>query len=81
MAAENNISDVLQPMAQRMYGGGSVKMLGWNIPPEDQDLVHPHWRQYEAIPTSTHLFLAFLYFCLFVTSVVGNGMVLYVFSV
>lgn len=69
-------------MAQRMYvsGSGSGKMLGWNIPPEDQDLIHPHWRQYEAIPSSTHMLLAFIYFILFVVSVSGNGLVLFVFG-
>jgi hypothetical protein len=61
-------------------GGGGGQMLGWNIPPEDQELIHPHWRQYEAIPHSTHMILAAIYFCLFVCSVTGNGMVLLVFG-
>jgi hypothetical protein len=59
---------------------GSTKMLGWNIPPIDEGLVHPHWRQYEAVPTETHLALAFIYFLLLIISVSGNGLVLLVFG-
>lgn len=55
-------------------------MLGWNLPIDELDLVHPHWRQFEAPPYFMHLLLALFYFILMVVSMIGNGMVLWIFT-
>jgi hypothetical protein len=55
-------------------------MLGWNLPPEHQELLHPHWRTFDAPPYFAHLLLALVYFILMVVSLLGNGLVIWVFS-
>ena len=79
-----------------------VKLLGWNLPPEHQHLVHPHFKGYPA-PVGTffnlmisdygvmielimfqpyyqHLLFALVYFILLCSSVLGNGIVIWIFS-
>jgi hypothetical protein len=56
------------------------KLLGWNLPVEDIDLLHPHWQQFEAPPFYYHLLLAIIYFFLMITSTLGNGIVIWIFS-
>ncbi|XP_038216352.1 opsin-3-like [Zerene cesonia] len=55
-------------------------MLGWNIPPEHQDLVHEHWRQFPAVDKSSHYLLALIYAILMIFSVTGNGLVIWIFG-
>uniref|UniRef100_A0A336LIH5 CSON004890 protein n=1 Tax=Culicoides sonorensis TaxID=179676 RepID=A0A336LIH5_CULSO len=73
------------PMAAAFYGtqeatNPQMKLLGWNLPPEEQHLVHPHWKGYQAPPFYMHLLLALIYFILMVTSTIGNGLVIWIFS-
>ncbi|XP_076235497.1 rhodopsin 5 [Calliopsis andreniformis] len=56
------------------------KYLGWNVPPEHSDLVHPHWRVYSAPPKFWHFGLALIYTILCAMSFVGNGCVVWIFS-
>lgn len=56
------------------------KPLGWNLPPEDKDLLIPHWQQFEAVPLYYHLLLALIYFILMLVSSLGNGIVVWIFS-
>nr|APY20524.1 short wavelength sensitive opsin [Chrysis viridula] len=56
------------------------RFLGWNIPPEDSEIVHPHWRAYLSPAKYWHISLALIYFMLMVMSYVGNGCVVYIFS-
>ncbi|CRK95672.1 CLUMA_CG009130, isoform A [Clunio marinus] len=56
------------------------KLLGWNLPQEDMSLLHSHWQAYEAPPFYYHLLLAVIYFFLMITSTVGNGIVVWIFS-
>uniref|UniRef100_A0A336LM83 CSON004889 protein n=1 Tax=Culicoides sonorensis TaxID=179676 RepID=A0A336LM83_CULSO len=78
--ASSNIIAMALYQGQNFQSDGSVKLLGWNLPAEEQDLVHPHWRQFEAPPYFAHLLLALLYFILMICSTVGNGLVLWIFS-
>lgn len=66
--------------AMALHGGDRAKLLGWNLPVEDIDLLHPHWQAYEAIPFYYHLVLAVLYFFLMIISFLGNGIVVWIFS-
>jgi hypothetical protein len=56
------------------------KLLGWNLPPEDLGLLHPHWQIFEALPFYYHLLMALVYFFLMVISTLGNGIVVWIFS-
>jgi len=54
--------------------------LGWNFPPEHADLVHPHWRVFLAPGRLWHVALAFIYLLLLMLSLLGNGIVIWIFS-
>lgn len=56
------------------------RFLGWNVPPEHSDLVHPHWRGFIAPGKYWHMGLALIYFMMFIMSIVGNGCVIWIFS-
>ncbi|XP_076626180.1 rhodopsin 5 [Colletes latitarsis] len=56
------------------------RFLGWNVPPDHSDLVHPHWRGYLAPGKYWHIGLALIYTMLTVMSFVGNGCVIWIFS-
>ncbi|XP_046736196.1 opsin, blue-sensitive [Diprion similis] len=56
------------------------RLLGWNVPPEHSDLVHPHWRGFLAPGKYWHISLALVYFMLMIMSVVGNGCVVWIFT-
>lgn len=56
------------------------RFLGWNVPPEHSDLVHPHWRGFIAPGKFWHMGLALIYFMMFIMSIVGNGCVIWIFS-
>ncbi|XP_043785764.1 opsin, blue-sensitive [Apis laboriosa] len=56
------------------------RFLGWNVPPEYSDLVHPHWRAFPAPGKHFHIGLALIYSMLLVMSLVGNCCVIWIFS-
>ncbi|XP_054009056.1 opsin, blue-sensitive [Hylaeus anthracinus] len=56
------------------------KYLGWNVPPEHADLIHPHWRGFPAPGKYWHLGMALIYTLLLMMSFVGNGCVIWIFS-
>ncbi|XP_076757600.1 rhodopsin 5 [Xylocopa sonorina] len=56
------------------------RFLGWNVPPEHSELVHPHWRGFIAPAKYWHIGLALIYLMLLVMSVVGNFCVVWIFS-
>nr|BAN42619.1 opsin-Blue [Svercacheta siamensis] len=62
------------------YESYVVQLLGWNIPAEHIELVHPHWRGYETPSKFWHFGFAFMYFCIMVMSCLGNGIVLWIFG-
>lgn len=73
----NDSTAILFPMARTSE---IPKMLGWNLPPEEQALVHEHWRVFPAPPYHMHLLLAMIYFVLMIVSCIGNGIVVWIFS-
>jgi len=62
----------VQPLQERF--------LGWNFPAEHADLVHPHWRAFLAPGRLWHVALALVYLLLLMLSLVGNGIVIWIFS-
>nr|QBP79227.1 blue wavelength sensitive opsin (B) isoform B [Biston betularia] len=78
-----NFTDGIGPMAYplKMVSKEVLDhMLGWNIPEEHQDLVHEHWRNFPAVSKYWHYCLALIYTMLMVTSLTGNGIVIWIFS-
>lgn len=73
----NETDAALFPMARTSE---MPKLLGWNLPAEHQHLVHEHWRDYPAPPYYMHLMLGIIYFVLMNTSLIGNGIVLWIFT-
>ncbi|CAH2039860.1 unnamed protein product, partial [Iphiclides podalirius] len=78
-----NYSDDIGPMAYPMKLVSSEiveHMMGWNIPEEHRGMVHEHWRNFPAVNKYYHLVLALIYTMLMITSLIGNGIVIWIFS-
>ncbi|XP_029717700.2 opsin-3 [Aedes albopictus] len=73
----NETDAAIFPMART---GDMPKMLGWNLPADQQHLVHEHWKDFPAPPYYMHLLLAMIYFVLMNVSLIGNGIVVWIFS-
>ncbi|XP_045495792.1 opsin-3-like [Colias croceus] len=79
----NNFSAEARPVAypfKMVSDEVQQNMLGWNVPSEYQDLVHDHWRNFAAIDKFWHYCLALIYMILWISSVCGNGIVVWIFS-
>lgn len=61
-------------------GAGSVRMLAWNVPAEELIHIPQHWLKYPAPEPMEHYFLGFIYIFLMIMSLVGNGLVIWIFS-
>uniref|UniRef100_A0A1A9W4B3 G-protein coupled receptors family 1 profile domain-containing protein n=1 Tax=Glossina brevipalpis TaxID=37001 RepID=A0A1A9W4B3_9MUSC len=72
-----NVSTVLRPVARL---GPENRLLGWNVPPEEIHHIPEHWLQYEEPPASLHYLLAMLYIFFTIMSLLGNGLVIWVFT-
>nr|APY20598.1 ultraviolet sensitive opsin [Cylas puncticollis] len=64
----------------RVSDSGIPHNLGWNLDPDDLVHVPEHWLMYPEPDKSLHLLLGMVYVFFFVASVVGNGVVLWIFS-
>lgn len=61
-------------------GPQTVNMLGWNVPPEELPYIPEHWLKYPEPEASMHYLLGLLYIFFTMFALVGNGLVLWVFS-
>jgi len=61
------------------FGGGNLTVVD-SVPPEMLYLVDPHWYQFAPLNPLWHGLLGFMIGVLGVISVIGNGMVMYIFS-
>nr|QPZ55120.1 BRh2 [Eumaeus atala] len=80
---EGNFTDNLGPLAypfQMVAKESDEHVLGWNYPEEYHFMVQEHWRSYPAISKYWHYGLAFIYTMLFLASITGNGIVIWIFS-
>nr|QWV42695.1 ultraviolet sensitive opsin [Protaetia brevitarsis] len=75
----STISDI-HPLPRIMDNSGGTRLLGWNIPPEELVHIPEHWLVYPEPEASIHYLLAILYTAFFIMSLVGNGLVLWIFS-
>nr|QWV42616.1 ultraviolet sensitive opsin [Sibinia setosa] len=70
-----------QPSFQaRLLDSGIIHNLGWNLPPEELAHVPEHWLMYPEPDKSLHLLLGMVYVFFFMASMIGNGIVLWVFT-
>ncbi|XP_050524580.1 opsin, ultraviolet-sensitive [Daktulosphaira vitifoliae] len=58
---------------------GEIRSLGWMLPPEELVNVPEHWLSYEDINPYYHIGLVFIWIFLMVFSLIGNGLVLWIF--
>ncbi|CAB3251671.1 unnamed protein product [Arctia plantaginis] len=61
-------------------GSGGIVMLGAGLTGEDLAAVPEHWLSFPAPPTSAHTALALLYTFFTAASLLGNGLVIFIFS-
>lgn len=76
MIAENISSDTPLAQAYRM----ERRMLGWNTPDDYMSYVDPYWKSFEAPNPYAHYMLGFLYIILTICSLIGNGVVVWIFT-
>ena len=50
-------------------------MIGWNVPADYMQYVHPHWRTFETPNPFLHYMLGVLYIFFVIFAVAGNGIV------
>nr|APY20493.1 ultraviolet sensitive opsin [Cucujus clavipes] len=66
--------------ARMMDSSGIVHHIGWNLKPADLVHIPEHWLMYPEPDYSIHLLLGMVYIFFFVASIIGNGLVLWIFS-
>ncbi|XP_019755582.2 opsin, ultraviolet-sensitive [Dendroctonus ponderosae] len=59
---------------------GIPHTLGWNLGPEDLSHIPDHWLIYPEPDKSLHMLLGMIYVFFFVASMIGNGLVLWIFT-
>ncbi|XP_055910019.1 opsin Rh3 isoform X3 [Eupeodes corollae] len=56
-----------------------LRLIGWNVPPEELQHIPDHWLKYTEPPESLNYLLGLLYIFFFLMASTGNGLVIYVF--
>lgn len=64
----------------KRVGEPVTHLLGWNVPPEELSTIPEHWLSYPEPPASLHYLLGTLYIAFTVVALIGNGLVLWVFT-
>jgi len=59
--------------------GGEIRLLGWNLSPEDLVHIPDHWLKYPEPSSLSHYYLAFMYTFFTIFALVGNGLVIWIF--
>ncbi|XP_055300002.1 opsin, ultraviolet-sensitive-like [Sitodiplosis mosellana] len=61
-------------------GEPAVKLLGWNVPPDQLSTIPEHWLSQPEPNASVHYLLGTLYIAFFFVAIIGNGLVLWIFT-
>jgi r-opsin len=64
----------------RVAASHEMRLLGWNVAPEDLKQIPEHWLSFQEPEASLHYLLALLYIAFTIFSLVGNGLVIWVFT-
>lgn len=67
------------PSYSAWQGSGNMTVVD-KVPPDMLHMVDAHWFQFPPMNPLWHSILGFMIFCLGITSVIGNGMVIFIFS-
>ncbi|XP_014220631.1 opsin, ultraviolet-sensitive [Trichogramma pretiosum] len=67
------------PGGGHIGAGGPPRMLGWNVPPEELQHIPDHWLGFPEPNPALHYLLALLYILFTFISLLGNGMVIWIF--
>ncbi|KAH8278747.1 hypothetical protein KR018_008200 [Drosophila ironensis] len=73
----NNVSTALRPEPRL---SAETRLLGWNVPPEELRHIPEHWLSYPEPPESMNYLLGTLYIFFTLMSMIGNGLVIWVFT-
>lgn len=73
----DNYTAVLRPEARL---SAETRYLGWNVAPDDLSHIPEHWLKYPEPEASLHYLLGLLYIAFTIFALVGNGLVIWVFS-
>nr|QWV42702.1 ultraviolet sensitive opsin 2 [Calopteron sp. CRS 2021] len=55
-------------------------LLAWNVPPSELIHIPSHWLSYPEPEASIHILLGLLYIAFFLMSMLGNGLVIWIFT-
>lgn len=55
-------------------------LLGWNVPPDELASIPEHWLSYKEPNASMHYLLGTVYIAFMFVALIGNGLVLWVFT-
>lgn len=66
--------------AWKRIGEPVTHLLGWNVPPDELSTIPEHWLSYPEPPISLHYLLGTLYIAFTCVALIGNGLVLWVFT-
>nr|APY20584.1 ultraviolet sensitive opsin 1 [Coccinella septempunctata] len=70
----------LQSRAMGLEGTEVLHRLGWNVPKEELIHIQEHWLTFLEPPASMHFLLGLVYIGFFLMAIIGNGLVLWIFS-
>lgn len=57
-----------------------IRLLGWNVPPDELASIPEHWLTQREPNASLHYLLGTLYIAFTFVALIGNGLVLWVFT-
>lgn len=57
-----------------------IRMTGWRVPPDELHFIPEHWLTFPEPEKSLHLLLGMIYLFLTIAAIIGNGLVLWIFS-
>lgn len=64
----------------KRIGEPVTHLLGWNVPPEELASIPEHWLSHPEPQVSLHYLLGTLYIAFMLVALIGNGLVLWVFT-
>nr|QWV42625.1 ultraviolet sensitive opsin [Anthrenus lepidus] len=76
-----NLTVFPRPQARLMNDGtAGHRLLAWNVPPSELIHIPEHWLNYPEPEASMHFLLGLIYIAFFLMAILGNGLVLWIFS-
>lgn len=64
----------------RVAANPELRLIGWNVRPEELKHIPEHWLSFQEPEASLHYLLALLYVGFMVFALIGNGLVIWVFT-